>query len=100
MFQQSSVPTGCAVLAEVGFLAVARVRVVRRNRGVVDGCQSGCSSIFYRLFFVGGWGGEGRGVSVAYGAVGPLLELLVRLCSRPAVVWHFFRCHLSRHTKR
>ena len=39
MLQQGSVSSGCAVLAEVGFfLAVARVRVVRWNRGV-DGCQ-------------------------------------------------------------
>jgi len=53
MLQQSSVSIGCAVLAEVGFLAVARVSVVRRNRGM-DGCQSGCSSIFYRLFLGGG----------------------------------------------
>jgi hypothetical protein len=37
MLQQSSVSIGCAVLAEVGFLAVARVSVVRRNRGM-DGC--------------------------------------------------------------
>jgi len=37
----------------VGFLAMAPVRVVRRSRGV-DGCQSGCSSISYRLFLGGG----------------------------------------------
>jgi len=41
------------------------VRVVKRNRGV-DGCQSGCSSILYRLFFFQ------VGVSVDYGGVGPL----------------------------
>jgi len=54
MLKQSCVSTGCAVLAEVVFLAVARVRVIRLNPGV-DGCQSGCSSIFCRLLF-------GRGV--------------------------------------
>ena len=67
MLQQISVSSGCAVLAEVGFiLAVAHVRIVRRNRGV-DGCQSRWSSVFYRLFFLGG-------VSVDYGGVGPLFS--------------------------
>jgi hypothetical protein len=97
---------------------VARVRVVRRNRGVVEGCQSGCSSIFYRLFLGGGRGGEGgvcglRSCRSAVGAVGPLLELLVRYWSCRSAIGAvgplvqqagsrvaFLPLSLSRHTKR
>jgi len=90
MLQQSNVSSGYAVLAEVGFLAVARVRVVRRNRGV-DGCQSRWSSVFYRLFFRWGVCGLRRCWSVIQ-----LLELLVVL-SGPGVVWDFFlyHCHIT-----
>jgi len=35
MLEQSSIFTGCAVLVEVGFLAVARVRVVWPKHVVV-----------------------------------------------------------------
>ena len=71
-------------------MAVAHVRVVRRNRGV-DGCQSICSSIFYRLFLGGGVCGLQKCRSIIQ-----LLELLVVL-SRPGFVWDFFRyhCHIT-----
>ena len=82
--------TGCAVLAEVGWLAVVRVRVVWRNRRV-DGCQSRRSSVFYRLFLGGGVFGLRRCRSAVQ-----LVELLVVL-SRPGVEWDFFHyhCHIT-----
>jgi len=46
----------------------------------VDGCQTGCSSVFNRLFLVS--------VSVDYVVAGQLLKLLFVL-SRQGVVWGF-----------
>jgi len=71
-------------------LAVARVCVVRWNRGM-DGFQSGCSSIFYRLFLGGGVCGLWRCRSAIQ-----LLEQLVVLY-RPGVMWDFFcfYCHIT-----